>query len=110
MISRIWHGWTAQADADAYEQLLRTEMLPGIERRGIDGYRGAHLLRRDVEEGVEFITICCFTSMEAVRAFAGNDYETAVVPPAARRLLTRFDARPQHYDTVLKPESCRHLP
>jgi heme-degrading monooxygenase HmoA len=104
MISRIWHGWTTRADADAYERLLRTEILPGIARRGIDGYLGAHLLRRDVVEGVEFITVCWFASMASVRAFAGDDYETAVVPPAARRLLSRFDARSQHYDTVVTPE------
>lgn len=103
MISRIWHGWTIRSNADAYENLLRTEILPGIERRGIDGYLGAHLLRRDVDEGVEFITICWFASMEAVRAFAGDEHETAVVPPRARQLLSRFDARSQHYETVLTP-------
>lgn len=103
MISRIWRGWTDRENADAYETLLRKEILPGIEERGIDGYRGAHLLRRDLEEGAEFVTILWFDSLDAVRAFAGDDYETAYVPPAARALLSRFDARSAHYETVLAP-------
>jgi hypothetical protein len=103
MIARVWHGWTTRENAAAYEELLRSEILPGITRRGIRGLRGEHLLKRDVPEGVEFVTILWFDSMEAVREFAGEDYETAVVPDKARRLLARFDARSQHYDTVLAP-------
>jgi heme-degrading monooxygenase HmoA len=103
MISRIWHGWTALENADAYETLLRSEILPGIANRGIRGYRGAHLLRRDVPEEVEFVTILWFDSIEAVREFAGPEFEHSVVPEKARRLLSRFDARSQHYETVVAP-------
>jgi len=101
MISRIWHGWTSPANADAYEALLRHEIFLGIEGRQISGFRGIQLLRRDVgDEGdeVEFVTIMEFDSLEAVRVFAGEDYEIAVVPPKARALLARFDARSQHYE------------
>ncbi len=105
MISRIWHGWTTRENAAAYEALLRSEILPGIANRAIRGLSGAHLLRRDVPEGVEFFTILWFDTIEAVREFAGEDYEAAVVPEKARRLLTRFEARSQHYETVLAPES-----
>ena len=103
MISRIWHGWTTRENAAAYEALLRSEIMPGIANRNIPGLRGAHLLRRDVSEGVEFVTILWFDTLDAVREFAGDDYEAAVVPEKARRLLTRFDARSQHYETVLAP-------
>lgn len=103
MISRIWHGWTTRENAAAYEALLKSEILPGIEAREIRGLRGIHLLRRDVPEGVEFVTIMWFESLDAVGQFAGEDYEAAVVPERARRLLTRFDARSAHYDTVLSP-------
>jgi heme-degrading monooxygenase HmoA len=103
VISRIWHGWTTRENAAAYESLLRSEILPGIANRSIRGLQGAHLLRRDVPEGVEFVTILWFDTIEAVREFAGEDYEAAVVPEKARRLLTRFDARSQHYETVLAP-------
>jgi heme-degrading monooxygenase HmoA len=97
MISRIWHGYTTRANADAYENLLKEEIFVGITNRQIKGYRGIHLLRRDVDNGVEFITIMWFDSIEAVKEFAGGDYERAVVPERARALLSRFDGRSQHY-------------
>ena len=98
MISRIWHGWTTKANADAFEALLKSEIFTGTENRQIPGYCGIHLLRRNVGAEVEFITIMWFDSLEAVRAFAGEDYEAAVVPPKARALLSRFDERSQHYE------------
>ncbi len=104
MISRIWHGWTTGEDADAYERLLRTEIFPGIAQRSIQGYRGIHLLRRDVDDGVEFVTIMWFDSPDSVRAFAGDDSDVAVVPPRARQLLSRFDARSAHYHVVETPK------
>jgi heme-degrading monooxygenase HmoA len=97
MISRIWHGWTTRENADAYESLLKHEIFVGIQNRHIDGYRGIQLLRRELDDEVEFVTIMWFDSLDAVRAFAGEDYEVAVVPPKARAILSRFDARSQHY-------------
>ena len=98
MISRIWHGWTTLANADAYEGLLKEEIFVGIQSREIAGYRGIQLFRREVGEETEFITVMWFDSLDAVRAFAGEDYQTAVVPPKAREVLLRFDARSQHYE------------
>lgn len=98
MISRIWHGWTTPENAATYEQLLRTEIFGGIQGRTIEGFLGIDLLRRDLATEVEFVTVMWFTSTEAVRVFAGQDYEVAVVPPAARAVLKRFDARSAHYD------------
>jgi antibiotic biosynthesis monooxygenase (ABM) superfamily enzyme len=98
MISRIWHGWTTPADAEAYEALLKSEILIGIQNRQIAGYRGIQLLRRNVGDEVEFITIMWFDSIDAVRTFAGEDYEKAVVPQNARLLLSWFDERSQHYE------------
>jgi len=105
VISRIRHGWTAPANGDAYESLLKREFFDGIRSRQIDGYRGIDLLRRDLGEEVEFVTIMWFDSIEAVRGFAGEDYEVAVVPPKARALLSRFDSRSQHHE--VKVESGR---
>ncbi len=98
MISRIWHGWTLAENADAYETLLKEEIFVGIQERHIPGYRGIQLFRRDLGAEVEFVTIMWFDSLEAVRDFAGEDYEVAVVPQKARQLLSRFDERSQHYD------------
>jgi heme-degrading monooxygenase HmoA len=105
MISRIWHGWTCRQNADAYESLLRGEIFRHIEQREIRGYRGIHLLRRDVPEGVEFVTVMWFDSLDAIKAFAGEDSEAAVVPPKARALLARFDARSAHYNVLVAPEN-----
>ena len=99
MISRIWHGWTKRDDADEYEGMLRSEVLPGIHR--IPGYYGAHLLRRDDGDEVEFVTITLFEDLDAVRQFAGADYTRAVIHEPARRLLSRFDEHSVHYETVL---------
>ena len=101
MIARLWHGWTTPENAAAYEALLRSEVLPGIHR--IPGYHGAYLLRRDADPEVEFVTLTLFESWDAVRAFAGPDLEAAVVPPAARKLLARFDARSVHYEILQTP-------
>ena len=97
MISRVWHGWTTPENADAYESLLKSEIFQGIKNRQIDGYKGIHLLRRNHGDEVEFVTVMWFESIEAVRSFTGEDYEVAVVPKKARALLSRFDARSQHY-------------
>ena len=98
MIGRIWHGYTNFENADVYESLLRNEIFAGIQERAIAGFQEIQLLRRRLEDEVEFITIMWFDSLDAVRAFAGEDYEVAVVPPKARAVLSRFDARSQHYE------------
>ena len=103
MITRIWRGWTTPENADAYQRIVSQEVLPGIAARNLDGYRGAYLLRRDLGGEVEFATIMLFDSLEQVRGFAGEDYESAYVPPKARAVLVRFDQRSAHYDTLLRP-------
>ena len=98
MISRIWHGWTSPDKADEYESLLKEEIFVGIQERQIRGYRGIQLLRREAGPETEFITVMWFDSLQAVREFAGEDYEAAVVPPRARAVLAHFDQRSQHYE------------
>jgi antibiotic biosynthesis monooxygenase (ABM) superfamily enzyme len=105
MISRIWHGWTTPQNADTYEALLKAEIFPTIQNRRLAGYHGIQLLRRDLGAEVEFVTIMRFDSLEAVRAFAGEDYEVAVMPPAARAVLSRFDSRSQHYEVITDLEA-----
>ena len=98
MIGRIWHGYTTPEQADTYEALLKEEIFVGIRNRHIPGFEEIQLFRRDLGQEIEFITIMWFDSMEAVRGFAGEDYEAAVVPPKARAVLSRFDERSQHYE------------
>lgn len=98
MIGRIWHGYTTPENADLYETLLKEEIFVGIHDRNIPGFQEIQLFRRNLGSEVEFITIMRFDDLESVRAFAGEDYEAAVVPPKARAVLSRFDERSQHYE------------
>jgi heme-degrading monooxygenase HmoA len=96
LIARHWRGWTAPADADAYENLLKHKVLP--ELRSIEGYRGGYIFRRDGNGEVEFIVVNFFDSLDAVKRFAGDDYSTAVFEPEARRLLSRIETVAVHYE------------
>jgi heme-degrading monooxygenase HmoA len=98
VIGRIWHGYTTLENADVYENLLKDEIFMGIHDRNIPGFQEIQLFRRDLSHEVEFVTIMWFDSVEAIKAFAGDDYEIAVVPPKARAILSRFDERSQHYE------------
>jgi heme-degrading monooxygenase HmoA len=104
MISRLWRGWTAPQDADTYEDLLRAEIFPAILARNIEGFRRIELYRASADQECEFVTVMWFDSLESIKAFAGPDYETAVVPPKARAVLKRFDERSRHYEVRAQRE------
>ena len=99
-ISRIWHGYTTPENADVYETLLRSEIFPHIQNRNITGFNSIQLLKRAINNETEFITIMEFSSLQAVKEFAGENYEQAVVPEAARKVLKRFDTTSQHYEII----------
>ena len=98
MISRVWHGWTPAKNAGTYEALLRSEIFPGIIAQKIVGFERIELFRRELGAEVEFMTVMWFTSLEAVKAFAGEDHEAAYVPASARAVLARFGDRSRHYE------------
>ena len=98
MITRIWHGWTTPGNADIYEALLKGEIFNFILDRDIPGFKSIQLNRREIGNEVEFLTIMSFDSIDAVREFAGEDYEAAFVPDKACAILSRFDQRAQHYE------------
>jgi heme-degrading monooxygenase HmoA len=98
VIARVWHGWTRTEDADSYESHLKPELLPGLSK--VKGFAGSRLLRRTVADQVEFITIIFWDSLDAVRAVAGPDYETAVIPEERKKFLQRFDEKAAHYEVV----------
>ncbi|MGY4309786.1 hypothetical protein ACVIJ6_007029 [Bradyrhizobium sp. USDA 4369] len=105
MLKRVWRGWTSPANADAYENLLRSTVFPGIVDRKLDGFLGIELLLRPIEIEVEFMTIMTFADRDAIVRFAGPAHETAVVPPAAQNLLSRHDKQATHYElrTTCRP-------
>ena len=98
MIARIWHGYTKPEHADAYESMLKPELLPGISK--VKGYQGSYLLRRAAGEEIEFVTIMLWNSIDAIRAVAGPDYETAVIPEERRKYLAHYDGKASHYEVV----------
>ncbi|MEM8770626.1 MAG: antibiotic biosynthesis monooxygenase [Pseudomonadota bacterium] len=98
MICRIWRGWTTFENADEYQRILQTIVMPGIVERNIDGLQRFELMRRELEDEIEFCTIMWFDSEDAVKRFVGEDYTIAHVPDVARAVLKRFDERSVHYN------------
>lgn len=96
MIVRLWHGYTRPEHADAYEAMLKPELLPGIGK--LPGYRGSYLLRREAGNEVEFVTLIFWDSLEDIRAVAGSHYEKAVIPEERRKYLARYDEKAAHYE------------
>jgi len=95
----MWRGWARSDQADRYERHFRSEVVATLGQ--VPGFRGARLLRRRLGEETEFVSLTFFDDLDAVRGFAGPDYETAVVAEEAREVLIRFDQRVSHYETVL---------
>jgi heme-degrading monooxygenase HmoA len=99
VIARVWRGLAAPDDANSYLQHLQQTTLPAL--RQIAGHQGAYVLRRETELSVEFLVLTLWESLDAVRVFAGDDCEVAVVPDAAARLLASYDERVVHYEVEL---------
>jgi hypothetical protein len=104
MIARVWRGWTAHQNADAFEAVLRTQSIPNIMAKNVPGVREAQVLRLERLGETEFITMLWFDDMEAVYALAAArgigaaDYEKSIVSFPARELLRRFDFKVEHYE------------
>jgi heme-degrading monooxygenase HmoA len=100
VITRMWRGWALAERAHEYERHYRSEVLSVLQ--GVPGFAGARLLRRTTGSEIEFVSLTFFDGLDAVRAFAGPDYEVAVVADEARRVLTRFDDHVSHYETAFE--------
>jgi heme-degrading monooxygenase HmoA len=100
MIARIWRGWAPRARADDYQRHYESEVTGHL--RAVSGFRGAQLLRRDEGTEVMFTSITWFTDLDAVRGFAGDDYERAVVEEAARAALSRWEDRVSHHEVAVQ--------
>jgi len=100
MICRLWRGWAAPEDADDYERIVRTQVIPDIEARKIPGFRHVDLMRRDLDGEIEFQTLMWFNDLDSIKAFMGEDYTLSHVPPEARAVLNSFDDRASHYEVI----------
>jgi hypothetical protein len=99
MIARIWRGRAPRARAGDYQRHYETQVTGSL--RAVSGFRGAQLLRHDEGGEVTFTSITWFTDLDAVRGFAGDDYEQAVVEEAAQAALSDWDERVVHYDVAV---------
>ena len=99
-IKRIWHGWTTKSNAAKYQEILHEQVLPSIEAKLIPGYRKAEVLKMELEDEVEFITILTFESLQSVIDFQGEKYKTAYVPDVAQKVLKRWDKEALHFELV----------
>ena len=100
MIARIWHGWAPEATAGDYERHYREDVARNLG--ALPGFRGARLLRGRHGDEVAFTSITYFTDLDAVRSFAGDDPERAVVEEVARQALSRWDDRVSHHHVVVE--------
>jgi hypothetical protein len=99
MSARIWRGWAPPATADDYRGHYSSEVSGHL--RTVGEFRGARLLRHGDGQEVMFTSITYFTSLDAVRAFAGDDYEQAVVEEPARQALSRWEQRVSHHEVAI---------
>ena len=104
MICRVWRGWTTQANADAYQCVVRGEVIPAIEARRIPGFQHIDLMKRDLGDEVEFQTLMWFDSLDSIKAFMGEDYSVSHVPLEARAVLNSFDDRAAHFEVLDRRE------
>jgi quinol monooxygenase YgiN len=101
VISRLWRARCAPEHAEAYETLLLTKILPELDKA--NGCLGAYVMRRQAGDEIEFAVLHLFESLTAIKAFAGDTYEVAVVPTEARTLLASFEPVAQHFDVRATP-------
>ena len=98
MIARHWRGLAKREFADAYVEHLHSETFPQLVQR--PGFHDASILRRDVPQGVEFLIVTVWKSLDAIRSFAGSDVESAVVPDKVQKMMIEYDRRARHYEVV----------
>lgn len=100
MICRLWRGWTTIENADAYQHIVHTQVIPEIESRNIAGFLHIDLMKRSCEHEIEFQTLMWFESLSSIVEFIGNDYTVSHVPEQARAVLKRFDEHAAHYEVI----------
>lgn len=101
MIARIWRGVTREADKNTYFDYLQETGLK--EYASIPGNRGVWVLRRVHDGTAEFTLISHWESWDAIRAFAGPDYEKAVYYPEDRKFLLEMPPNVEHYEILSTP-------
>lgn len=98
MISRQWRALAQPDQAQNYLKHLRTETFPTV--RKLPGFVSASVLSRRLDNGIEFLIVTQWESLDAIARFAGADLETAVVPAKAAAMMIEYDRRVRHFEVI----------
>ncbi|MBL8103299.1 MAG: hypothetical protein JNM02_12265 [Anaerolineales bacterium] len=98
MITRMWHGRVLTEKASAYREFLNARAIP--DYRSVAGNISVHILERADGEITHFITLTFWDSLESIKAFAGEDVETAKYYPEDQDFLLEFEPKVVHYEVV----------
>jgi hypothetical protein len=97
-IIRTWRGWTTLKNASIYEDMLINEVFPTVKRNGVTGLEKVSISTKNKKDEVEFFLVLQFDSLDAVKSFAGENYENAYIPDNAKQVLNRYDKTAEHYE------------
>ena len=96
-IIRTWKGWTTKENAPVYENMLINEIFPAVKKSGVAGLEKVSISIKQNPEDVEFLLILQFDCLESVKTFAGENFQMAYIPDAARGVLLRYEETAEHY-------------
>lgn len=96
-IIRTWKGWTTLENAPIYEDMLINEVFPTVKQNGVTGLEKVSISTKNNKNEVEFFLVLQFNSIDAVKSFAGENYENAYIPDNAKQVLKRYDLKAEHY-------------
>ena len=98
MIQRHWRGIAKSEKANNYIQHLLTETFPQLGK--INGFKSASILKKETQNGIEFLVITVWESIENIKKFAGEEVEIAVVPQVVKDLMLSYDEFVTHYEVA----------
>ena len=97
-IIRTWKGWTTKENASIYEDMLINEVFPAVKKNGVEGLEKVSISSKYFENEVEFFLVLQFDSLDSVKMFTGENYETAYIPDNAKKVLLRYDTTASQYE------------
>ena len=99
-IIRTWKGWNSIENAPIYKDMLVNEVFPAVKKKGVFGLEKVSISIQNKGNEVEFFLVLQFESLDAVKTFAGENYEIAYIPDNAKAVLSRYDDKAEHYEFI----------
>jgi heme-degrading monooxygenase HmoA len=103
MVARIVRVWKGYGTAEGVERYCSNHFAHTVlpQLRALEGFLSARVLVRSLDDGTEVVVATVWDSIDSVKAFAGEDYDAAVVQPDVRDVLDRFDDRVTHFTVAI---------